>query len=54
MKIAFIEIFCPDVYGDAGKQLDKKAKVNFKSQIGKQIIITQVLPKISRSKVTRQ
>ena len=50
MKIAFIEIFCPDVYGYAGKQLDKKAKVNFKSQIGKQIIITQVLPKISRSK----
>ena len=43
---------CSDVFGDVGKRLDKKVKVNLNmtSQTGKQIITIHILPNISRSK----
>ena len=35
--------FCPDFFGQVGKQLDKKAKVFFNIYlIGKQIITTRI------------
>ena len=40
--------FCPDFFGNVGKRLDKKANINFKTEI--QRITINILPDISKSK----